>query len=296
MTDAARPTPRPEFVPVDLSKSMTDAEFAKLRSIVYAQTGISIGDSRRSMLVTRLRPRLRALGLDDYKSYAARVAQDPVEMQELTDRVTTNETYFYRTPRVWAHFRDVFLPAGAARAKGRPLRVWSAAASTGEEAHTAAVFLEEVRAKTAGFDYAVLGTDISTRVLEAAKAGRYQGRATARFLAEQPELFGRHMRGSEEAGWTVAPEIAKRIRFRQHNLLQPLSNAPQFDAVFLRNVLIYFSAADQEAILRHVRRVIHPEGVLFIGESETLKHIDTGFEQVEPIIYRPVLRVPGGGA
>lgn len=278
---------------MDLSKTMSDAEFAKLRAIVYAQTGISIGDSRRSMLVTRLRPRLRALGLPDYKTYAARVAQDPAELQELTNRVTTNETYFYRTPRVWAHFRDVFIPGFAARGKPRPMRVWSAASSTGEEAHTAGVFLEDARSRLRGFDYAILGTDISSQVLETATAGRYKGRPVARFQAEQAELFKRHMVGSDEQGWSVAPEIRKRIRFRQHNLLQMLQNASRFDAIFLRNVLIYFSAADQEKILRLARAVMHPEGVLFIGESETLKHIDTDFEQIEPIIYRPVHRAAG---
>ncbi len=272
---------------------MSDGDFAKLRDIVYLQTGISIGDSRRSMLVTRLRPRLRDLGLADYQAYIARVSQDAAERQELTNRVTTNETYFYRTPRVWTHFREVFVPDYLDRAPGRPMRVWSAAASTGEEAHTIGVCLEEVRSAAARFDYTILGTDISSRVIDVATAGVYRGRSVARFRSEQPELFERRMKGSEEDGWRVAPEVKSRIRFRHHNLLKPLANTPRFDAIFLRNVLIYFSAADQERILRHARSALHPDGVLFIGESESLKHIATDFEQVEPIIYRPAARVGG---
>ena len=274
---------------MELSKMMSDGDFAKLRAVVYSQTGISIGDGRRSMLVSRLRPRLRELGLANYEDYLARVERDPAERQKLTDRVTTNETYFYRTPRVWTYFNDVVVPQFAARSTGQPLRVWSAAASTGEEAHTAGVFLEGARSR-GGADYAILGTDISSRVIEVATAGEYRGRPVARFQQEQPELFRRHMVGSDDKGWSVAPQIKSRIRFRNHNLLKPLTGTGQFDVIFLRNVLIYFKAEDQQRILQHIRSKLHPEGTLFIGESETLKHIDTDFAQVEPIIYRPTLR------
>lgn len=275
---------------MDLSKMMSDGDFAKLRAVVYSQTGITIGDARRSLLVSRLRPRLRELGLESYKDYLARVAQDPAEKQELTNRVTTNETYFYRTPRVWTYFNDVFVPDFIKNAKNRAMRVWSAASSTGEEAHTAGVFLEELRL-CGGFEYSILGTDISSRVVGVATEGLYKGRPVARFQKEQPEIFHRHMIGSDEDGWSVAPQIKSRIRFRQHNLLKPLTNTAQFDVIFLRNVLIYFTTEDQQRILRHVRSMLHPDGVLFIGESESLKHFDTDFEQIEPIIYRPTLRM-----
>ncbi|MEQ8895994.1 MAG: protein-glutamate O-methyltransferase CheR [Roseovarius sp.] len=281
---------------MESSKTMSDGDFAKLRAIVYSQTGISIGDSRRSLLVTRLRPRLRDLGLPDYRAYITRLSKDPEERQELTNRVTTNETYFYRTPRVWTYFNDVFVPDFTGRVQNRPMRVWSAASSTGEEAYTTGVFLEEVRNRSERFDYAILGTDISSRVLDVATTGLYKGRPVARFRQEQPDLFDRHMTGSDEGGWKVGAKIKSRVRFRQHSLLTPLRNTAQFDAIFLRNVLIYFTAADQEAILKHARAVLHPDGVLFIGESESLKHIDTDFEQVEPIIYRPATRVKGAGA
>jgi chemotaxis protein methyltransferase CheR len=281
---------------MESSKTMSDGDFAKLRAIVYSQTGINIGDSRRSLLVTRLRPRLRDLGLTDYKAYISRLSQDAAERQELTNRVTTNETYFYRTPRVWTYFNEVYVPGFIRKAQNRPLRVWSAAASTGEEAYTTGVFLEEVRSRADRFEYAILGTDISSRVIDVATAGLYKGRPVARFRQDRPDLFARHMTGSDEAGWQVTSQIRSRIRFRQHSLLNPLKNTAQFDVIFLRNVLIYFTAADQEVILKHARSLLHPDGVLFIGESESLKHIDTDFEQVEPIIYRPVSRKGGPAA
>jgi chemotaxis protein methyltransferase CheR len=244
------------------------------------------------MLESRLNKRLRSLNISDYKSYIAHVKANPGERQELTNRVTTNETYFYRTPRVWSHFTDEFIPGFLARKTGRPLRVWSAAASSGEEAHTCGVFLEESRLHTPGLEYSILGTDISTKVLAIANEGLYVGRPVARFQASLPEIFARHMRGDDTAGWKVTPQIKARIRFQQHNLLKPLTNTASFDVIFLRNVLIYFTNADQETILRNIARMLHPEGVLYIGESESLKHIDTEFEQVAPIIYR-LLRHPG---
>lgn len=272
---------------LDVSTPMSEAEFAKLRALIYDQTGITIGPTRQSMLVSRLNKRLRELGIDSYKAYIDRVRSDPAERQELTNRVTTNETYFYRTPRIWTHFRDEVVRRFADKAMGRSLRVWSAAASTGEEAHTAGVFLEEARQGVSAFDYSVLGTDISSRVLDIATEGHYKGRPVARFQAAQPDLFARFMVGSNAEGWKVRPAIKTRIRFQKHNLLGPLRDTAPFDVIFLRNVLIYFAPPDQERILRHVRQALHPEGVLYIGESESLKHIATEFEQVAPIIYRP---------
>jgi chemotaxis protein methyltransferase CheR len=272
---------------------MSDGDFAKLRAIIHDQTGITIGETRKSLLVSRLRPRLRALGLGDYASYIDWIAGNEEERQELTDRVTTNETYFHRTPRIWSYFADTCIPEFVAAKRGRAMRVWSAAASTGEEGHTAGVFLEETRSRTPGFDYVVLGTDISARVIDIAAEGLYRGRPVARFRADRPELFARHMAGSDEEGWQVTPQIRSRIRFRQHNLLTPLTGTAQFDVIFLRNVLIYFTSADQERILSQIRRLLHPQGVLFIGESESLTFIESDFEQVEPIIYRPVARTPG---
>ena len=239
------------------------------------------------MLFTRLRGRLREVDDASFDRYISRLSSDPDEIQELTNRVTTNETYCYRTPRVWDYFLDTFLPEFQERDGDRTMRVWSAAASTGEEAHTIGVLLEEARRTQSGFDYSVFGTDVSSRVLDTAEVGSYRGRSVAHLKKEQPDLFTKYMVGSEENGYEVKSQIKERIKFKLHNLLNPLEKSGQFDVVFLRNVLIYFTNEDQEKILNHVRERIRPDGVLFIGESETLKHIDTGFEQVMPIIYRP---------
>ena len=274
----------------DIEKSLNDADFEALRAIVHKETGISIADNRRSMLFSRLQKRLRETGEATFKNYIAKVTSDPDEMQELTNRVTTNETYFYRTPRVWSHLREVAIPAFLEARAARPMKVWSAAASTGEEGHTFGVVLEDVRLANPGFDYAVLGTDISSRVVAIANEGHYVGRPVARFKREDPELFAKHMVGDDTEGYRVKPEIKRRIQFKLHNLIKPLSSGGPFDVVFLRNVLIYFNDQDQETILANIHKQLRPEGTLVIGESETLKSLNCDFEAVAPLIYRPAVK------
>lgn len=274
---------------------MGDRQFAELREIIHANTGITIADGRKSLLLTRLRSRLREIDEPDFKAYIARVGRDRKELQNLIDRVTTNKTYFYRTPRIWDHFREVTVPAFREKG-GRKMRVWSGAASTGDEAHTIGVVLEDVRKTTPGFDYAVMGTDVSARVLETAETGVYPAKAVAAFQKDNPELFRAHMLGDDAGGFKVRPEVKSRIKFKRHNLLEKLKGTAPFDAVFLRNVLIYFTHEDQETILRHVLDMMVPTGTLFIGESESINRLDTGFEPVEPLIYRIAARAGGAVA
>ena len=278
---------------MELEQSLNDADFNALRDIVHKETGITIADNRRSMLVTRLQRRLRETGEPTFRGYIKKVSDDPSEMQELTNRVTTNETYFYRTPRVWSYLREKSIPTFLEAQARRPMKVWSAAASTGEEGYTLGVVLEDVRQTTPGFDYSVLGTDISSRVLDIAKEGRYIGRSVARFKREDARLFETYMTGDDTEGYHVGPEVNRRVQFRLHNLLKPLSLGGPFDVVFLRNVLIYFTQEDQETILANIHQQMRPEGALIIGESETLKTLRCDFEPIEPLIYRPLLKGQG---
>ena len=269
---------------------MSDSDFSKLRAIVHENTGITIGETRKSMMYSRLRRRLREVDEPSFAAYIARLLRDPGEVQELTNRITTNETYCYRTPRIWTYFQGEVLPPFLEGPENRRIRVWSAAASTGEEAHTIGVILEQKRIENPGFDYSVFGTDISSRVLDIAQTGLYKGRAIARFQKEQPDLFEKFMTGNETDGFKAVPQVRARIKFKLHNLLDRLGSTRPFDVIFLRNVLIYFTEEDQEKILSNIRDLIRPDGVLFIGESETLQNLNTGFEQVAPIIYRPTTR------
>ncbi len=266
---------------------LSDLNFAKLRTIIHDNTGISIADGRKSLLLSRLRQRLRETDMADFKSYVARVQSDAGELQELIDRITTNKTLFYRTPRIWEHFRDVAVEDFIARKAMRAMRIWSAAASTGEEAYTAGMLLEGPRKTQDEFDYKIVGTDISARVLKKAEMGAFPASTVANFRKDQPSLFRDHLTGNDAAGFQVDPKIKARVSFKLHNLQNRMKNASPFDVVFLRNVLIYFTAEDQEGILRNVHAHMPPDGTLYIGESESLARLDTEFEMLEPMVYRP---------
>lgn len=274
----------------EFETTLSDADFAKLRAIVHENTGISIAENRRSMMVSRLQNRLRITGERTFSGYISRVTADPAEMQELTNRVTTNETYFYRTPRVWAHLKTVVIPEFLGTVKGRPMKCWSAAASTGEEGYTIGVVLEDVRRSNPQFDYSVLGTDISSRVIEVAKKGQYIGRPVARFRKEDQTLFSKFMVGNDDDGFCVIPDIKRRVTFKLHNLVNQLKTGGPFDVIFLRNVLIYFTQEDQEKILANVHAALRPEGTLIIGESETLTSLKCSFKPIAPLIYTPVVQ------
>lgn len=264
---------------------LTLGSFNKLRALIHDKTGITVADNRRGLLESRLRGRLRDTQETSFAGYLERVTKDAGELQELINRVTTNETYCYRTPRIWDFFRNEFLPQFCDKRLPRPMRAWSAASSTGEEGHTIGIFCEDQRQKMRGFDYEVLGTDISSRVVAKAQAGRYVGKAIARLQREQPELFDRHMIGDKDEGFSVKPDIKSRLTFKLHNLIKPLGGGKKFDIVFLRNVLIYFSGEEQERILRNVARQMERDAFLIIGESESLTRLDTDFQQVSPLIY-----------
>lgn len=271
---------------IERNSELSDANFTKLCAIIHKNTGITIADGRKSMLFSRLRGHLRETKEPNFESYISRVSSNSDEMQELINRVTTNKTYFYRTPRVWQHFRNTALAEFLEKSPKRPMRIWSGAASTGEEAHTIGAVLEHTRQSVIGFDYSILGTDVSSRVLQVAENGLYSENAVNPFRKEAPEIFDAHMKCNKDGDYYVSPEIKSRIKFKLHNLLKSLKGTKSFDVVFLRNVLIYFTPEDQEAILRNVHAMLPPNGILYIGESESITRLTTGFTIEDPMVYR----------
>jgi chemotaxis protein methyltransferase CheR len=265
--------------------SLSDAQFAELLKITHRNTGITIRENRKTMMVSRLRSRLRAKGLSDFESYLKLLKTDPTEMVEFVNAVTTNKTLFYRTPRIWKYLADEFVPSWIKAGHNRPLQVWSGASSTGEEIYTAGMVLEEFRLSHPGFDYRVVGTDISERVVAEADRGIYSGRAIDMFRTASPDLFSKHMVGDDSKGWSVSPNIRTRVRFKQHDIFKPFQTS-QFDLSLLRNVLIYFTHKDQERALRNVERALRSDGILIIGESETLSPLETNFVTIAPLVYR----------
>ena len=252
----------------------------RLLALVKAHTGITMEERKGAMLATRLRKRMRVLNFGSYAEYANYLEATRAEVQEFVNLVTTNETFFFRTPSVWLFFRTQFLPAWKARGEARPLRLWSAAASSGAEAYSLAALCEEM-----GVDYRVLGTDISTEVLAEAREGIYEGRIAADLRAREPLLAAKYFEKRGEA-LEVRPVLRGKVEFAAHNLFTPPVRQTHFDFVFLRNVLIYFQDRDQEAVLRHMESAMLPGAFLALGESESLSRLGTNFQFHEPLIYR----------
>ena len=255
----------------------------ELISLVFKFTGISMNASKKNLLQVRLKKRLKELELSSYSEYLEYLKATEKERQEFVNIVTTNETYFFRTDRVWEYFANTI--DTWAQNPSRPLKIWSAAASTGEEAFSIAMLCEEKKARSPGFDYQVSATDISSKVIDKAKLGHYTGRSLERIKKSHPDFFKKYFIEDHD-GALVKDQLREKITFKCHNLFAPQPGV-SFDIIFLRNVLIYFSAQEQELVLKNMDKALTREGSLIIGESESLGRLDTNFEPLMPLIYRP---------
>jgi chemotaxis protein methyltransferase CheR len=257
---------------------------AALIALVRKHTGIAMTEKKSVLLQGRLRPRLRALALDNYGDYLALVERGDDEVPLFIDMVTTNDTLFFRTPHVWDYFSGQFLPGWFGRHHDGCLRIWSAAAASGEEAYSIAMLCQEFQTREPAFRYQILGTDISRQMLVTARAGQYGGRSVDKIRESHPQLFAKYMMATA-GGACVCESLKKQVTFAEHNLLAALPGTEPFDLVFLRNVLIYFDAEQQERILAKARHSMTPEARLILGESESLSRLNTAYQFEMPLIY-----------
>jgi chemotaxis protein methyltransferase CheR len=268
---------------------LSDDKLDAIIGLVRRHTGIAMGRHKRVLLQGRLQPRLRALGLDNYGAYIARLDHDRQEVVSFINSVTTNDTAFFRTPAVWRWLEREFLPEWAVRAEfsstHAPLRIWSAAAATGEEAYSLAMTCLEARTNFPGLRFEILATDISTEALATARAAVYRGRSVERFERDHPELFRKYLRPAGEA-YRVASEVSQYVEFGEHNLLQRPPSVAGFDLVMLRNVLIYFDAQAQQRVLAGARASMRREARLVLGEQESITRLDTDFVFEQAHVYR----------
>ncbi|MFK7912339.1 MAG: protein-glutamate O-methyltransferase CheR [Pseudomonadales bacterium] len=262
---------------------MTQEEFELFRDLVYQWTGVAIADARVSMLASRLGSRMRAVGETDYQAYYALVTSDARERALFVDKVTTHETSFFRTAGVWEFIEHQLLPE--LRAQQSPLRAWSAAASTGEESYSLAMLATEYSLKAPGFSFSIDASDISEQVIERCRGARYQGRNIRRFEQSRPEYCKKYMEPDQDQ-FGVSRAISSRVNFFTHNLLQDPKSHAKYNLVMLRNVLIYFTPEDQCKVVANVRRAMTDDGIMIIGESETIPHEALGFGDVAPFVYR----------
>ena len=271
-----------------------DREFAQLSTLIYTRLGIKMSESKRTMLNSRLSKRLRELGFASFGRYCEFLFSErgmAEEMVHLINAVTTNKTDFYREPAHFDALRRTVLPTLEA-CRGpcdgrRPLKVWSAGCSTGEEPYTLAMVLAEIQVEKPGFAFEILATDISTRVLEVAKRAVYPADRVTPVPPAARKRYLLRRRDPKIAEVRIVPELRRLVRFGRLNFMaDEFGLSDPVDIIFCRNVIIYFDRETQERLITRFSRYLHRGGYLFLGHSETLHGYQTPFVQVAPTIYR----------
>ncbi len=260
--------------------TLNDQQFAKLRGIVYDRAGIHFQDTKRYVLESRLSRRLEELGFDDFDQYLMFLTAGPFqaeEFQEMFNRITINETSFFRNePQLDVFERHVLPQLMQARAQTKTLRFWSAACSSGEEPYTMAIQLHRtLGVRLADWRIEILGTDISEKVLDTASTGVYNHYAVKSL---DPLVLRRYFT-QQGAQYVLDPTIKSMVRFEKLNLKDTMaaSRFGLFDVIFCRNVLIYFDDAMKQSCAQMFHRQLQPDGTLFIGHSESLRNLDVAF-------------------
>ena len=263
-------------------KPISDTEFAHFQRFIFDAAGITMADAKKTLVMGRLSKRLMQHGLDSFGQYFQLLASGrcPQEVQMAVDLLTTNETYFFRESK---HFDFLRAQALAARGRAQPYRVWSAASSSGEEAYSMAMVLADVMP---GLPWEIVGTDISTRVLEGARRGLYTMERGRHIPLAYLQRFCR--KGLEEYAGQLLIErsLRSRVRFLHANLNASLPDLGLFDMVFLRNVMIYFNVETKREVVARVLATLKPGGYFCIGHSESLNDITQAVELVAPAIYK----------
>lgn len=261
---------------------MKQADFDFIQSLAYEETGIVLPDRKKHMVYSRLSRRLRQLGLKNFSQYCLIVKNDPSELVNFVNALTTNLTAFFREGHHFEYLDDQVSSTWKKR-RNKRLRVWSSACSTGEEPYSIAMTLAE-HFSGAEWDLKILATDLDTNVLNKASKGLYAEDSTTGLPKQYRDKYIK----ANQSGIQIKQNIQQMIHFKQLNLLQNWPMTGPFDLIFCRNVLIYFDNDTKAKIISKFRKLLAPDGLLFIGHSETLTNISDEFELIGQTMYQPL--------
>lgn len=273
-------------------RDLSPETFTRLARFITCELGIKMPDSKLTMVQSRLLRRARELRLNSVQEYSEYffAASNAEEREQFINAITTNKTDFFREPEHFDYLVRTALPSlGREAASGLDsrLKVWSAGCSSGEEPYTLAMVLKEYALQHSGFNFAILGTDISTKVLDQARSAIYE---EAQVNPVPPELRKKYVwrsRGASQRVVRIAPELRRTVTFHVLNFMdQDYSIRDIFDVVFFRNVLIYFDRATQETVINRICRNLAPGGYLFAGHSESLAGLDVPLRSVKTSVFR----------
>lgn len=260
----------------------TAADFQKVRDLLYSHCGIALNEGKQSLVYSRLARRLRALGIDSFVEYLAYLKANDDEMQAFTNALTTNLTAFFREQH---HFE--MLAEHLQKTSRRPLRIWSAAASTGEEPYSIAMTVADTLGERAWRDVSILASDVDTGVLSTARAGIYPVQRLEQIPLDTKRRWFQRGKGSNSGLAKVRPELQELLEFRQINLLgKDWGIREQVDVIFCRNVMIYFDKPTQRKLIERMLQLLHPDGLFFAGHSESFFHLGDLIAPIGRTVYR----------
>ena len=256
---------------------MTPADYDFLRKFLKERSGLDLSADKQYLVESRLMPLARKANLSGLEELVQKIKNGASALaSDVVEAMTTNETFFFRDKVPFDHLRDVVLPEMIqARAARKSLRIWCAAASTGQEPYSIAMTIKEMSAQLAGWRIEIIGTDISQQVLEKSKSGIYTQFEVQRGLPIQ--LLVKYFKQTGEM-WQINPDIRAMIQYRPLNLLQDFSSMGKFDIIFCRNVLIYFDQEMKTQIFGRLAKCMEPDGFLALGAAETVVGLTDAFK------------------
>jgi len=273
---------------------MTPADYDFLRAVLKERSGLVLGDGKQYLVESRLVPIARKAGFAGIGELmrTLRNRREPL-LADVVEAMTTNESFSFRDKVPFEQFRNTMVPALLAARPNRRIRIWCAAASSGQEPYSLAMCLAEMREQIKGWSIEILATDISTEVVEKATAGVY-----SQFEVQRGLPIHLLIKYFTQVGdlWRISPEIAAMVQFRPLNLLKEFSHLGYFDVVFCRNVLIYFDQQTKAKVLQKIARISRADGYLVLGAAETVVGLSDAFRPVADLrgVYVPVA-IKGAG-
>jgi chemotaxis protein methyltransferase CheR len=281
--------PQPESPQTGAIFKMSDQDFKEICSLTHRLTGIHLNEGKRELVTARLGKRIRKLGLKSMGDYITLVREQKTqdELTSMLDALTTNLTSFWRESQHFEYLTNALLPRWLEHAKQKRelrMRVWSAGCSTGEEPYGAAMLLLD-ELEQHKIDIKVLATDLSTKVLETAKAGFYDIERIKHVPDEISSKYFVPEKSNGKSGYRVHPRVRSIVSFSRLNLMDSWPMKGQFDFIFCRNVMIYFDKPTQQTLVSRYYEILRSGGVLFVGHSESLAGINHKFRHLQPTIY-----------
>lgn len=268
--------------------AITDAEFERVKNMVYAKTGIALRPSKRALVMARLSPRVEKYSMKGYGEYLDFIsASGHEELEVFINVMTTNETFFFRNGEQFTFLRETVLPELKSKKKSELIEVWSAACSSGEEPYSIAITMHDFFKTTPDRDFSVYATDINTQILEEARAGLYGERSLRETSRDIRNKYFIEKTVGAAKTYEVADRIKKYVKFSQHNLKNVFLKR-NLDFVFLRNVFIYFDREVKQHVIQLMEDNVKPGGYLFLSLSETLMDVQSSFRLLHSSIYKKV--------